>query len=155
MSASASKIPIRSALKNLHRYGAEALQPRKRTDSKKWYKPKVSRRIANDLRKQAIREDTFGAYDPLLGKGWDPLWDQLSDNTDHQRMRGSKISWMQLRPPKETKRERTREARALKIENMLEEADKKIAEYKLAQKEKKPEPGIENVIKRMTKQGKK
>ena len=138
---------IPSALKHLHTLGVDALRATKiinpAVKRQKWKKPVVSKRIANTLRKTAIRNGTYGSYDPEAGVGWDPKWDEDIQN--------GKINWMQIRPPKETKRERTREERAIKIEKLLEGADGKIVAYKLARLEKKPVPGIQNVLKRMSK----
>jgi hypothetical protein len=137
-------VQVRSALRHLEKSGAEALLPRKQPDSKNWYKPRISKRVAADLRKKAIREGTFGSFDSTTYTGWDPKWDVMN-------VGGGGINWMQIRRPKETKRERIREARAVKIENLLAQADQKIADYKIERKEKKPEPGIVNTIKKMMK----
>lgn len=149
------KPPIRGALKKLYTKGAAALLPEKIVDEtstrQRWKKPIVSRRIANDLRKKSIKEGTYGSYDPDLGKGWDPAW-------DHGLFGGKNvgnINWMEVRGFKDTKRERSRESRALRIEGLLDGADDKIAEYRLKQKENKPQGGIEQVIKRMGKIGSK
>jgi len=58
---------------------------------------------------------------------------------------------MEIRGFKETKRERTRESRALRIEGLLANADDKIVEYRQSRRDNKPEGGIENVIKQMIK----
>mmetsp|Transcript_1281 Transcript_1281/g.1835 ORF Transcript_1281/g.1835 Transcript_1281/m.1835 type:complete len:190 (-) Transcript_1281:83-652(-) len=164
---------IRSALQILHQHGVNALLPTKRTlESEEqnfnklkaiWQKPMVSKRIGNDLRKKAIREGTYGTYNPNTGTGWDANWDFVTKTTmnpeDGSEMTtrtrvmggGTRIPFMQMRPPKETKRERTREARASRIELLLEQADDKIADYREDQLKKKPKPGIENVFKRLVK----
>lgn len=128
----------------------------------RWSKPKVSKRIANTLRKKAIRNGTYGTYDPNTGIGWDASWDNHNNTTFNTpttksslSFNNENISWMEIRPYKDTKRERTREARAKKIEDLLTTADDKILEYRLAQKEKKPEPGIENLIKKMMRNSRK
>ena len=114
MSAAASGAKnMRSAAKWLCRVGEEALKPQKVNEV--WKKPKISKRIAGVLRKQAIQEGTFGSFDPETGKGWDPKWDSL-------RQTGT----MQLRPPKLNTRQRTREQRATKIEKLMEDMDEKI-----------------------------
>jgi len=64
---------MRSALRQLCRHGIEALRPQKVND--KWRKPKISRRVANDLRKLAIRNGTYGTFNSETGEGWNPLWD--------------------------------------------------------------------------------
>lgn len=108
----------------------------------------VSKRIAATLRKKAVREGLFGSYDPSTGKGWDPKWDIDSTTTESNQL-------PQLRPMKETKRERTREERALKIETLLEQADEKILQHRKQQIDKKPERGIENLLKKMLKNSRK
>lgn len=138
MSASSAK-GMRSAAKWLGRVGEEALKPQLVRDS--WRKPRVSKRVASVLRKQAINEGTFGSFDPETGKGWDPKWDSL-------RQTGT----MQLRPPKLTKRQRTREQRATKIENLMEEMDEKIdAHYKKMKDNRTTERTFENWYKELSK----
>lgn len=186
-----TKTKIPSALRFLHKYGVDALKPTKiiNTSSQptpattsnnitngifyhpinqrqRWKKPKVSKRVANTLRKKAIREGTYGSYDPMTGIGWDVTWDTAllnknnnhnsNNNNDNQSLlNNGNIPWMELRPHKEPKRERTREARAKKIEDLLTVADDKILDYRIAQREKKPDPGIETLIKKMMKDSRK
>ncbi len=145
--------PIRSALLQLHAKGIAALQPTKIVDPsstrQKWRKPVVSKRIAKDLRKKAIREGTYGTYDADKGIGWDQKWDEGLFGGKNV----GKVNWMEIRGFKETKRERTRESRAQRIEGLLAAADDKIAEYRQNRRDSKPEGGIENVIKRMMRGG--
>lgn len=153
---------IRGALKKLYTKGAAALLPEKivpeenaiNQHRQRWRKPIVSRRIANDLRKKAIREGTYGSYDESTGIGWDSSWDQGLVGKRSESHVG-KIQWMEVRGFKDSKRERNRENRAVRIESLLDGADQKIVEYRLQQKEKKPEGGIEQIIKRMGKIGSK
>mmetsp|Transcript_19159 Transcript_19159/g.28630 ORF Transcript_19159/g.28630 Transcript_19159/m.28630 type:complete len:138 (-) Transcript_19159:469-882(-) len=133
---------MRSALRHLCAQGAEALRPQHIND--KWAKPKVSRRIAATIRKQAVIAGTYGSFDSATGVGWDPKWD--FDNNNYQ---GAKIG--RLKPPKLTKRERTRESRALKIEEKLAIADGKIEEYRVNIEESKPKGGIEWLYKKKMK----
>ena len=56
---------------------------------------------------------------------------------------------MEIRGFKDTKRERTRESRAKRVEGLLTAADEKFVEYRQKKRDDKPEGGIENVIKRM------
>lgn len=155
---------MRSALKQLCRHGVEALRPQKVND--KWRKPAVSKRVASDLRKRAIRDGTYGTFDAKTGVGWDPVWDAPQPNKKAILAHGNDDAGAMatidvlgsnpgliasIRPPKETKRERTREARAQKIEDMLAKADEKIEEYRLEQEGKKPKPGIEEEYKRLLK----
>jgi hypothetical protein len=145
--------PIRSALLQLHAKGIAALQPTKLIDStstssstrQKWKRPVVSKRIAKDLRKKAIREGTYGSYDPNNGVGWDQKWDEGLFGGKNV----GKVNWMEIRGFKDTKRERTRESRAKRVEGLLTAADEKIVEYRQKKRDDKPEGGIENVIKRM------
>mmetsp|Transcript_20537 Transcript_20537/g.44078 ORF Transcript_20537/g.44078 Transcript_20537/m.44078 type:complete len:163 (-) Transcript_20537:119-607(-) len=158
---------MRSALRQLCRHGVEALRPRK--VNQKWRKPPVSKRVAADLRKLAIRNGTYGKFDSETGVGWDPAWDapernrkaMISVNNVNDAdasmaaaggLLGSNPGGIaSIRPPKETKRERTRETRAQKIEDLLAQADEKIEEYRLEQEGKKPKPGIEEEFKRAVK----
>jgi len=143
--------PIRSALKKLHVQGIAALQaqpiPDPTSSRQRWKRPIVSRRIANDLRKKAIREGTYGSYDATQGIGWDQSWDEGLFGVKNV----GNVNWMEIRGFKETKRERTRESRAMRIEGLLEVADDKIVEFRQKRRDSKPEGGIENVIKRMIK----
>ena len=172
----ATKIKIPAALRHLQKYGADALKPSRIIDElptkrQRWAKPLVSKRVANTLRKKAMRNGTFGSYDALTGIGWDKSWDvdtftaddtnaSNASNTSIQEgqvpsnkheINTKQVPWMTIRPMKETKRERTREARAKKIEDMVSMADDKILEYRLNEKAKKPTPGVENTIKKLNK----
>mmetsp|Transcript_18167 Transcript_18167/g.25001 ORF Transcript_18167/g.25001 Transcript_18167/m.25001 type:complete len:139 (-) Transcript_18167:265-681(-) len=134
---------MRSALRHLCMHGMEALLPQKlNANSNIWIKPKISRRIAATIRKQAIIAGTYGSFDKTTGIGWDPQWDNVHKN-------GQKIG--RLKPPKLTKRERTRESRALKIEEKLKDVDEKIEQYRVENEEKKPKGGLEWVYKKAMK----
>lgn len=172
---------MRSALRQLCKHGIEALRPQRVND--KWRKPAISRRVAADLRKLALRTGTYGQFDTETGEGWDPLWDNpqrkrkereafhtalknaaddnveidttkmnlLGDNNLFASLGSNKGSISSIRPPKLHKRERTRESRAQKIENLLEQADDKIEEYRLEkEKLKKGKGGIEEEYKRIS-----
>jgi hypothetical protein len=157
---------MRSAVRKLCQQGVEALRPQKVNE--KWRKPAISRRVAGDLRKAAIRAGTYGKFDAETGVGWDPAWDAperrhplLLDDAaavggdeammDSILLGTNKGAIQSIRPPKETKRERTRETRAQKIESLLKEADDKIEEYRLEKEASKPKPGIEEEFKRAMK----
>jgi hypothetical protein len=152
---------MRSALRQLATHGIEALRPQKVNN--KWRKPAVSARIASDLRKLAIRSGTYGTFDAETGQGWDPLWDHApksrgadanNDDISSQNKGGGNYGGIQLtllRPPKETKRQRNREARAQKIEKLMEGMDQRIEEFRLEKEAKKPPPGIEEEFKRYMK----
>ena len=92
----------------------------------------VSPRLAAKVRKAAIREDSVGP-----GKMWDPVWD----------LEIPKLPT--LKAPKGHLRDRTREKRAVKIEENLKGMDKKIQEYRDAVESRKPIPGIETLFKRL------
>ncbi len=155
---------MRSALRKLCQKGVEALRPQKVNE--KWRRPAISRRVAGDLRKAAIRAGTYGKFDAETGVGWDPAWDAperrhplldaaapdaSNDILDTILLKTNKGAIQSIRPPKETKRERTREARAQKIENLLKGADEKIEEYRKELEANKPKPGIEEEFKRAMK----
>jgi len=152
MSSHAQRIgkPIRSALIKLHERGAAALKPTKHPIEGRrrpqWRRPVVSKRVANDLRKKSIREGTYGTYDAEKGIGWDSKWDEGLYGGKNV----GKVNWMEVRGFKETKRERTRESRSKRIDGLLDNADDKIAEFRQKNRESKPEGGIENVFKRLT-----
>mmetsp|Transcript_16130 Transcript_16130/g.27240 ORF Transcript_16130/g.27240 Transcript_16130/m.27240 type:complete len:160 (-) Transcript_16130:96-575(-) len=155
---------MRSAVRKLCQQGVEALRPQKLNE--KWRKPAISRRVAGDLRKAAIRAGTYGKFDAETGAGWDPAWDAPdrrhplldavaavddTESVDSILLGTNKGAIQSIRPPKETKRERTRETRAQKIENLLKEADEKIEEYRLEKEANKPKPGIEEEFKQAMK----
>ena len=153
---------MRSALRQLCRHGVEALRAQKVND--KWRKPAVSKRVAADLRKIAIRNGTYGTFNTETGVGWDPAWDAPERHSrksitedagatavDNILMGSNPGGISSIRPAKLHKRERTRESRAQKIENLLAQADEKIEEYRLELEAKKPKPGIEEEFKRAMK----
>lgn len=110
-----------------------------------WHKPKVSRRKAHVLRKAAIRDGTYGSFDPQLG-GWDPAWDEeflLKSASEQGRFR--------LTVPKKTSRQRNREQRAQKIEKNMEGMDQRIEEYYAAKHAAKPPDTFENRYKKLMK----
>ena len=147
---------MRSAVRKLCQQGIEALVPQKVNG--RWRKAAVSSRVAADLRKLAIRTGTYGKFDSETGVGWDPLWDApkvnlaaASEMAQGKIIGSNKGGIQSIRPPKGTKRERTRESRAQKIESLVAQADEKIEEYRLEMESKKPEKGIENEFKRAMK----
>jgi uncharacterized UPF0146 family protein len=181
---------MRSALRQLCRHGVEALRPQKVND--KWRKPVISKRVAADLRKLALRSGTYGSFDVETGLGWDPTWDtpnrrigggmmgssassttvaaidgattddnnttpsdELLVNNDiilPSLAVGSNAGSIQsIRPPKGHKRERTREMRAKKIEDLVAKADERIEEYRLEREKNRPLAGIEEEFKRAEK----
>ncbi|KAL7449533.1 hypothetical protein ACHAWC_002804, partial [Mediolabrus comicus] len=99
---------MRSAVRKLCQQGVEALRPQKVND--KWRKPVISRRVAGDLRKAAIRSGTYGKFDSETGIGWDPAWDATNNNVLAEGNNNitsilvgtNKGSIQSIRPPKET-----------------------------------------------------
>ena len=139
---------MRSALRKLCQHGIEALRPQRVND--RWRSPMVSKRVAADLRKAAIRSGTYGTFDAETGIGWDPIWDSPQRSGVNAILGSNQSKIHSMRPPKEHKHDRTREARAQKIEALLAQADDKIEEFRLEIEAKKPKPGIEEVFKKMS-----
>lgn len=137
-SSSSSPRQLPSAIRKLCAKGGEALLPQ--FVNGRWRGAAITARVAARIRKTALIENTFGSFDRETGKGWDPAWDMPR-----------KIQ--RIRPNKETKRARTREMRAQKIESLIETMDEKIDDYRKDKIEKRPVMGIENVIKLMMRGG--
>jgi hypothetical protein len=133
-----STVPkMRSALRHLCAHGEEALKQRK--FGERWRKALVSKRVAADLRKDAIRAGTYGTFDATTGVGWDPMWDNPG------RMPSLKA------PKCDTRPNVAREQRALKIEAKLADMDKLILDHRKMLKDRKPEPSFENYYKKLMK----
>lgn len=128
---------MRAALRHLCQKGAEALKPQKlsipavqigshiaKPAKHVWRRPEVSKRVANSLRKQALREGTYGSFDKVNGVGWDRTWDLVLKNNQFQVTR-----FGGMLPPKKTSRERSREERAKKLDEQLETQQEKMEEY--------------------------
>jgi len=138
---------FRSALKKLSQHGVEALLPKlivHGVGQQNWRPPLISNRVANMLRKQAVREGTYGSFSTETMKGWDPAWDvELAKNKPRGQGRH------RLKVPKKTSRERTREQRATKIEKKMEGMDDRIEEYYVEKHSKKPPQTFENLYKKL------
>jgi hypothetical protein len=134
------RIPLLSARKKLAENGAAALQPtvvvhEDRTQT--WFRADIPKRVANSLRKESIREGTYGSFDTQTLKGWDPAWDvELAINKSKKTNGGD--GRIRIRKPKGKKRERTREDRALKIEKALVGMEERIEEVHKARIDSKP-----------------
>lgn len=124
-----------SCIRKLCKFGEEALKPQ--FVNERWRPPAVKARQAARIRKVALIEGTYGSFDFETGRGWDPAWDKPG-----------KIG--RLQRPKETKRERTRESRALKIENLMENMDTKVEQYREELEKRKPPEGIESYLKKLS-----
>ena len=103
-------------------------------------RPLLSRRQAADARKQALASGTFGTFDASRG-GWLEAWDDVA---------APRV----LTAPKLHKRERTRADRFASIEANLADMPKKIAAYRAAVDARKPPPGVESLMKRLTRRRK-
>ena len=128
---------MRAAIRHLCEKGAEALKPQKilrpalqieshvaQPAKHIWRSPIVSKRVANTLRKKALRDGTYGSFDTETGAGWEPSWDLVLKSSKYKVSRYGGIL-----PPKKTSRERSREERAQKLEEQLETRLEKIEEY--------------------------
>lgn len=150
---------MRAALRHLCEKGVEALKPQKVVAKAKvfgdymakparvvWRRPVVSKRVGNDLRKQAIRAGTYGSFDVATGVGWDPMWDLALKPHQYKVTRFGGIF-----PPKKTARERNREERAQKIEEKLETRLEVMEEYYAEKEEARiKDRSFESSFKRMS-----
>jgi hypothetical protein len=135
-STSVTRFP--SALKKLSQHGGDALKPSVRMveNKKVWIPPMVSRRKAAALRKEAMKNGSFGTFSADKG-GWDPSWDLEMLGTTKGR-------FPSIRPPKLPRHQRNREERAKKIEQKLEGMDERIEEYYQTKHDSKPANTFEN-----------
>jgi Mitochondrial ribosomal protein mL59 len=146
--AAAAAPRFRSALQKLSQHGAEALKPQlivNDTD-RIWKAPLISNRIANVLRKQALNDGTFGTFNTETRIGWDPSWD-IEVAKGKPRGQGR----YQMKVPKKSKRERTREKRASKIETNMEGMDERMEALWADRQTKKPKKDFETKYKSMMK----
>lgn len=128
---------MRAALRHLCRHGADALRPQKvatgavehgslvvKPSREVWRRPLLSKRVANTVRKQAVRDGTYGSFDAGTGSGWDPTWDLVLHSHRHHVTRFAGVQ-----PSKKTSRERNREERARKLEQNLEGREEAMEQY--------------------------
>ena len=149
---------MNSAIRQLCRKGVEALKPQ-RVETKAvqvgsyiakpsktiWRSPVVGKRHANMIRKQAIRDGTYGSFDASNGVGWDPDWDLALKPQQFKVTR-----YGRMHPPKKTSSERNREERAKKIEQNLETRVEKMEEYYLEKEQSRiKDKGFEATYKRL------
>jgi hypothetical protein len=151
---------MRAAVRHLCQLGAEALKPQKvisKSAQNKlnvrpaeiWRRPVVSKRVGNVVRKQAMRDGTYGSFDVTTGVGWEPAWDFALKSTQHEVSRFGGI-----KPKKLTTRERNREGRALKLEEALETRVEKMEEYYVKKEELRvEEDSFEANFKRVVQKG--
>lgn len=139
---------MRAALRHLCKLGDAALKPQKVvTDAttsfnnhiakparEAWRRPVVSKRVANDLRKTALKQGTYGDFCSSTGIGWNPEWDLVL-----QQQRYEVTRFAGTKPAKKTSRERSREDRALKLEANLEGRLEAIEQYYTEKEESRVE----------------
>mmetsp|Transcript_18911 Transcript_18911/g.38844 ORF Transcript_18911/g.38844 Transcript_18911/m.38844 type:complete len:162 (+) Transcript_18911:255-740(+) len=154
---------MRAALRHLCQHGENALKPQKVTTEavssfnnhivkparEVWRRPRVSKRVANDLRKTALKNGTYGNFCSETGTGWNPRWDLILQQHRHEVTR-----FGGMRPSKKTSRERNREERALKLEQNLETRLELIEEYYTQKEESRvQDKSFEERMKRMARGG--
>ena len=151
---------MRAALRHLCEKGVEALKPQKvlsklaqqgfnTRNPEVWRRPVVSKRVGNVLRKKSIQDGTYGSFDATTGTGWDPQWDLTLNRHQFSAQRFGGIQ-----RGKGTKRQRTREERAKKIEAHLETRLEKMEEYYVEKESfRVKEQGFEAYYKRLMKKG--
>lgn len=132
---------MRAALRHLCAHGEQALKQQKTGD--RWRKALVSKRVAADLRKKALINGTYGAFNTETGVGWDPKWDK------NGRMPNLR------KPTGDGRALESREKRAVKIENKMADMPQQIEDHRNMLKGRKPEPSFENYYKRLMKGGRK
>eukprot|EP00536_Pseudo-nitzschia_multiseries_P006888 jgi/Psemu1/286753/fgenesh1_pg.153_\ len=129
---------MRAALRHLCQQGEQALKPQKvvaeasvsfhqhisKPAREVWRRPKVSKRVANDIRKQALKNGTYGSFCDKTGVGWNPEWDVVL-----QQHRFETNRFAGVKPAKNTSRERSREERAERLEKNLEGRLEAIEEH--------------------------
>eukprot|EP00522_Entomoneis_paludosa_P013945 CAMPEP_0172451598 /NCGR_PEP_ID=MMETSP1065-20121228/9576_1 /TAXON_ID=265537 /ORGANISM="Amphiprora paludosa, Strain CCMP125" /LENGTH=136 /DNA_ID=CAMNT_0013203561 /DNA_START=289 /DNA_END=699 /DNA_ORIENTATION=+ len=114
-----------------------------------WRSPLISQRIVNVLRREAIRDGTYGEYNYESCTGWDRNWD-LQTEIDRKRGQGRH----RVQPPKRTLRARTRESRAQKIEKALEGMDERIEKFYADRAASRPHKDFQWHYKNIVKKGK-
>eukprot|EP00532_Pseudo-nitzschia_australis_P001460 CAMPEP_0168187940 /NCGR_PEP_ID=MMETSP0139_2-20121125/15331_1 /TAXON_ID=44445 /ORGANISM="Pseudo-nitzschia australis, Strain 10249 10 AB" /LENGTH=165 /DNA_ID=CAMNT_0008110243 /DNA_START=41 /DNA_END=538 /DNA_ORIENTATION=+ len=154
---------MRSALRHLCQHGEQALRAQKvvaeatvsfhqyvsKPAREVWQRPKISKRVANDIRKQAIKSGTYGTFCDQTGVGWNPEWDLVLQQHRYQVTRFGRV-----RPSKNTARERNREDRAAKLEANLEGCQQAIEEHYAQKEESRVEDkSFEARMKRMARGG--
>ncbi len=95
----------------------------------------IPRRIAANIRNRALRDGTFGAFEPELG-GWDPAWDSVR-----------KVHMM--KPYKGHARERNRAERARKVTASMEGMPARFEKLVKDANDRKPKQDIAYLFKRI------
>jgi hypothetical protein len=104
----------------------------------KWRRPRISGRMAAELRKRAVREGTFGSYDPVLGLGWLSAWDE---------QRSTRIATVS-RPPKGRAHDNNLAKRLAAIEKGLATQAERIAEWQKTRPPPNKKTGLAVVLRR-------
>ena len=125
--------PIPRALRMLAQHGSAALQPS--IERGKYIAPKVSRRVAANVRKRALVEGTFGTFSEEKG-GWDPEWD-------------SPRKMFMMRPFKGHVRERNREERAKKITDAMATMPERLHNLEKEVASRRPKKDITFMFKKL------
>jgi hypothetical protein len=112
-----------------------------------WRAPAISKRKAAALRKQAIREGTYGSFDGETGVGWDPEWDV---RLAVAKTGGQLGRFPYQRVPKKTGRQRTREERARQLEAKMQGMDERMEALHAEKHAKKPPKTFENLFKKLS-----
>jgi Mitochondrial ribosomal protein mL59 len=137
--ASIAAVPTQrygAARRQLAKKGIEALKAQKVVLSENsvlertnhWRKPVISRRVAQVLRKDAIKLGTYGKFDLETLTGWDPEWDEALKSKDLQGRH-------RIQKPKSHKRERTRADRIAKIDANMEGMTQRMEELMKTQRD--------------------
>jgi hypothetical protein len=148
--AAAVAVPrFRSAVRKLAQHGVQALQPQlqvrgEAAEDRSWRPPAISGRIASVIRKQAVRDGSFGAFDKETGAGWDPLWD-----VELAKSRSAGSGRYRQGVHKHSSRVRSREKRAQKIEKNMEGMDQRMEAYLAEKAGRKPANTFENMYKKL------
>lgn len=125
------KLPRAIRLLSIH--GESAL--RASLDKGKYIKPMVPKIIAANLRKRAIADGTYGAFEPDLG-GWDPAWD-------------TQRKMFIMKPFKGHLRERNRPERARKVTVAMEGMPARLGKLRQEVEDRKPKKDITFLFKRV------
>lgn len=147
--AASATVRFRSAVRKLSKEGVEALRPQlvvagETLEDQYWQSPAISKRVANSLRKQAIREGSYGAFNVETGSGWDPQWD-----VELAKIKPKGGGRINIRVPKKTGRQRTREQRAQKVERNMDGMDEKIEQHYAAIHDAKPPRNFDTEYKKL------
>jgi len=132
----------------LSKFGSDALTPK--IFNGRYKAPMISRRIAADIRKKAIRERTYGAF--IDGKGWDIAWDKapLSPVTPTSNPPLIGVPrFFTMKPPKGHSRERSIVQRVERVHKAMEGMPARLDKYRLDALSRKPKKTIASLFKRV------